>query len=452
MFWIKNAGSPTKPVTVCSSRNIHSIPLPQPTPPPEDTPERKRVREELSAKCGFDIRGNLNMAQKSKVRAVASQIAKRMNQETAAIDRSRKTVQNLADLLESDYSARPDVVAKHFPAHYRQFYPKDIITPNGWYSPRSLGSVFAAADAMRLEVDTPGLSGPANPVLTQIEGLVIAGHLWSKVKCPVFFLSKGLAEAVDATYVPDTYAPPPFQWPLPSFALMMGRGMLRLGGKDVSAILYSRTTHADDIVRVPRPVFDNGGPFDKLYREIWSCRDVVATRDPDAPPRLLQLITLVMADGDTVTRELVDFRTLDQGRSSALGADEAELATLCADSLPALLYAVKVLLILQHSPALVERVSEVVHEPGKPKRSKFDPNAKWSANFLGRNYQMRGSEGSGKEGSGTRRPHIRRGHARSQPYGPGRSLTRERWIEPIRVNWSKWKPGDPLYIDHETLE
>ncbi len=407
-----------------------------------DSKEENKILDKITREVGFDCRGILTPAQKAIVRRHATKMKGEITGEEVVLDKKWRSVRDLIQLMDLSHSERPAFVAKTWPLHYRRFYPKDIAVPNGYYDPTIIGAVFACADVMRMDYVDGAKKG--HDALNQVQGLVIAGHLWASIKCPVFFLSKGLAEAIDATDLPDTYAPPPLQWPLPSFALMLGHGMLQLEGQDVASILYSRTSSD---LRIGKPVFD-GGAFDRLYHEVWTCREIVATRPPDTTSPL-QTLTIVMANGDSTTREFVDFEDLNYSHNRFVLASSSEASDLLErNCLPVLLYALKLLLVLQHSPGLVERVSDVVQEHGKPKRSRFDPNARWSANFMGRNYRMRGAGG---EGEGDKRPHLRRGHARRQHYGAGRALVKDIWIEPVLVNRSKWKPGDPLYVEGNTV-
>lgn len=401
-----------------------------------DSKEENKILDKISKQVGFDCRGVLTLAQKAIVRRTAQKMKSEIRTEEISLDKKWGSVRNVIRLMDTPHDKHPEFLRQTFPVHYRRFYPKDIVTPKDYYDPATLGGVFACADVMRMDY-IDNRDGASHTALEQIQGIVIAGYLWAKIKCPTFFLSKGLAEAIDATDLPNDYAPPPLKWPLPSFALMLGHGMLQMGGQDVAAILYARSS---DEFRISKPIFDSGA-FDELYHDAWTCREIVAERPPEGSSPL-QLLTIIMANGDTTTREFVDFEDLDYSPNRYVIASANETsAILQADCLPALLYAIKLLLVLQHSPGLVERTSDVVHEHGKPKRSRFDPNAKWSANFMGRNYRMRGAGG---EGEGDKRPHLRRGHARRQHYGAGRKLIKDIWIEPVFVNRAKWKPGDPV--------
>ncbi len=419
------------------------------------TKHEEDLFDKMSAQLGFDIRGELNSAQMAAVHRIAGIMRKEMENGLGTLGQMEsrvKATRTLINLLESDHHSRADIVQKTFALHYRRFYPKDIAVPAGYYDPRLLTGPFICADIMRMDHDDGGRNMKQETSRQQVQGIVIAGYLWAKIKCPTFFLSKGLAEAIDATDLPDDYSPPPLKWPLPAFTVMMGKGMLRFKDQDVAAVIYARAPKTEPI-KIGRPVFD-GGAFDRMHAETWSCVDIEAIPPPDEdttnlpadPHAGLQLLTFVLANGDTVSREFLDYCPMDiSDNRFILGATSESSGPLRNDSKLLMLYAVKLLLVLQHSPHLVERTSSVVQEPGRSKRSQFDPNAKWSANFMGRNYRMRGADGVA--GDGNKRPHLRRGHARRQRYGPGRTLIRDKWIEPVFVNGSKWKPGDPLHVD-----
>ena len=56
----------------------------------------------------------------------------------------------------------------------------------------------------------------------------------------------------------------------------------------------------------------------------------------------------------------------------------------------------------------------------------------WTPNIIRKNYTLKG-ENSATHAGVSPRMHWRRGHMRQQPYGEGRSLRREQWIEPTLI-------------------
>jgi len=416
--------------------NPDRIPLPT-------TPAQEQVSKALCDRVGFDIHGDLTPEQKIHLNRASKQL--RDAHGTSQDLKGRiAAMRDLKTFMGASHGDRAECVRKFFAAHYQRFYPKNIVCPDGYYDPKHLTGTFTISDIMRMERIDP--SQPEDTAKEQVKGIAIAGHLWARIKCPTFFLSKGLAEALDATDLPRDYAPPPMKWPLPAFAVMLARDMLKFQGLDVASILYSRRTISES-VRIPSPVFDQNGPFDRMFREVWEIKDLII--EPGDPVPDLQTVTFVLENGDAMSQEFVDGEPYGGKPVYVMGGTVEASQSLNDGALDLLLHALKLLMVLQHSPDLVGRESAVVHEPGRQRYRSFDPAAKWSPNFLGRTYRMRGA-GEGHSGDG-KRPHLRRGHARRQRYGPGRTLVEERWIEPVIVNASKWRPGDPVAVLSEIV-
>lgn len=316
------------------------------------------------------------------------------------------------------------MLAEQYPGFVEQFSPRRYESVGPYVGTRDIGLRMAMSV---ITSTTPGLPKDDPTDIVTLTSLKL-----SEIRVPTFFVAPDFFRAAVASKTPDmTWAD--VQWPVDAILFMVPRGVLNSPADGpVEAIAVAR--HAKG------PVVERGHPrLMPFQRDLPEARVsyVAFTQNfasfsghnqldraiTDLVPGNLSGLVMTDENGDPV------FDTLTPAESDFLSS----ISSLCA----------RLLLLSSARGDLIQR--ETLKRKGT-----LGPKGKselWAPNIIGAKYRLpchHDGEAGSRHG---RRPrmHLRWGHIRNQRHGPGLTLVKTRWIEPM------WVAVDSGSADAEAL-
>lgn len=317
-----------------------------------------------------------------------------------------------------------ETIRRENPAVCNLANPKDIHTPPGFMNPKLIvPSVWAAAEAVQL------MDSPARDLT------IHAGHVAfnEMIRCqvPTFFVSSDLCDAMMHTTPPEDMMIEELRFP--------GSGLLFVLPIEFTMRFVNREVPFLVVAKVPpyyvckSPIRVGGRPIKEL---ISTADDGKTANDRDV---IIVYSCVTEPDGTPVNyathsptghqlREIlnVDIKYYTKFTTKPDNVDEDKEIS---NKLTAL--GLNLLLAMTIRPDLITR--EMVLNPTKKKDGKVVRRAVWRPNFLGENYRVK-REGPQGGTHASPKVHYRLGHVRSQRHGPGNTLRKDIWIEPVWVN------------------
>ncbi len=296
--------------------------------------------------------------------------------------------------------------------------PRRIQTPAGYHYPKCVAAgMFLLLSQGRMKC---ALGEPQVPTEITAHGIVyeVVRH-----GVATFFIRDEFARAVAATDLPSDFSLDDLHWPLAGMVVAFPLEFLReYLGREVcfvyAANLEAGEHHAPALAGCPAVIT----PKAKIGWQWYAMGD-----------RGLESFVSSYFRGNRVNEAITNYGYTDY--TLVKDQDGVEADRVATDRLSSLM--LKLLVVLNTRPNLIERGSCI--RPEKVKRGRVKHHALWSPNLIGWRYQpARSQESTGTHASP--RMHWRRGHIRNQPHGPGRTLRRLIWLEPVLVGISVTSP------------
>lgn len=298
--------------------------------------------------------------------------------------------------------------------------PRRVQAPAGYHSPKCVSTgLFLLLGNSRLKDRVGEALLPTEITAHGIAYQVIRHRM------PIYFVREQFARAVMATDLPHDFTLEDLHWPMAGMVLAFPPGFMKeVVGKE-TCFVYTANCDAGE------------------YRvsAFAGCPAVVLPKSKvgwfwyaTGPRGLETFVTSFFRDervNEVITRNAyTDFT----GIKDAQGVEQDRVAT---DRVSALM--LKLLVVLNTRPTLVEQGT--CTRPEKRKHGRVKQHALWSPNLIGWWYCVAGA-GDYNGSHASPRMHWRRGHVRNQPHGPGRTLRKLIWLEPVLVGVSEAKTAD----------
>ena len=302
-----------------------------------------------------------------------------------------------------------------FPEMHRSFYPRKLRLPSGYYRPDLLPLV--AVDFL-LDVQSKGDAQALD------NGATIAGvlALLQSHRCPTYFVSPELSDAMVRTAPPESMLFREVQWPFPAIQFVLNKKWsVEHFGHHITTLIIGR----------PEP----GSTL-----EVKSNKATVPSFKVVMPSIKVGLLMYHVASpedqcmGCCSERFLMEHTIESQATCEARVIGDLQWDKIIAMRKSLMQFVVSCLLIMSEVPDLVdsERVIIPGRSTGKGQTKRVIEPALWEPRWLGKNYVHPHEHGGGHHASPE--THWRRGHWRRQAHGKGRLDRRLTWIKPMLVN------------------
>lgn len=287
--------------------------------------------------------------------------------------------------------------------------PRRVQSPAGFHSVKCVASgLFLLLANSRLR---ERLGKPLIPSAITAHGIA---YEVIRRQVPLYFVREEFLRAVMATDLPTDFTLDDLHWPLPGLVLAFPPHVMREFVGRETCFVYAANCDAGEH---PAPA-GVGGPAVVLPRSkvgwFWFAM---------GPHGLETFVTSFFRDervDQVITRNGYTDYT---GIKASMDIADDHAAT---DRVSTLM--LKLLVVLNTRPGFVETGGCV--RPEKRKHGRIKQHALWSPNLIGWHYvQSKTVDGTHAKP----RMHWRRGHVRNQPHGPGRTLRRLIWVEPVLV-------------------
>lgn len=297
--------------------------------------------------------------------------------------------------------------------------PRRIQAPSGYHSPKCV------AAGMFLLLSQGRMKSALGEELVPTE-VTAHGIVYEVIRHGVatFFVRDDFARAVAATDLPSDFTLDDLHWPLPGMVIGFPPAFMReYMGRDVCFVYAANLDAGDHHVLALRGCPSVVTPKAKIG---WQWYSMGALG--------LESFVSSYFRGDRVNETIMNYGYTDY--TEAKDRDGVEADRVATDRVSALM--LKLLVVLNTRPNLIERgecVRQVRWKHGRIKQHEL-----WSPNLIGWRYQPARS-GETAETHASPRLHWRRGHVRNQPHGPGRTLRRLIWLEPVLVGIGVTSPA-----------
>ena len=293
------------------------------------------------------------------------------------------------------------------PEAWQIVYPRAYQEVGEYYSPRLLAADLLSAFLVRSHAERNKM----RLGLPDQHALVSASVL-AKLRVPTFFVSRSLLEALVQTRPPQAIDWRSLHLPFEAAAFIFPRGSLVDPQKDEMGFVWYARTRKNTIYADPlQPGFTYTVEEDKLF-----FRGAGSTTLTSFMHGFTESVHATISMVDLSGRESTDLgqsnQALNQGEASLLEA--------------AISLTLGILLVMLARPELIQAGAFT------GKRSKAGTEF-WTPNIIGGKYRAQGAEVRGTGTASSPRLHWRRGHWRDQPFGQGRLLHKNLWIEPTLV-------------------
>lgn len=281
--------------------------------------------------------------------------------------------------------------------------------PAGYLTAQQLGLRLAVAVSSAAASKEYGADDP----VTMVHGAIAENII--QLQVPVWWIGKDLVEALQATDLPPGLRFADVPYPLPSFALILPRGLIKDGeGGDVEYIQCNVTPVEEDL---------------KYHRGLFTVSTMVSFNPAGAPskPGPAYHNTEFLDDAIVQAFQGINERPiLSYGYAEHVDGDTDMVKRIARVAISAsfLLASRPDLVEAQENP--IRRVRSSLHGGGKVPLQ--------SLRWLGRTYRtIRPSPVPGQGTHASPRLHWRRGHWRDQRIGEGRKQRKIVWIQPVLV-------------------
>lgn len=290
------------------------------------------------------------------------------------------------------------------PKIWKLCYPRHYQVGNIYASPKQLASEMVALYAAypsRKQMP-PHEQGLISQALCGAAGLIL-------LRVPIFFVAPDLLRAVQMSIPPVDLDWVTLHLPFGSAAFALPRGSLShpVSG-EISYVWYSRIRKGQ-----PFPKFGDAKYQGLAEDDFFLVRGTCA--ESKEAPSFQRFIT----SSETPTLNLKDFGAVAGKSGFGVTVEDSEVVSAITTLIFSLIFAMNAR----------KELWEHGHPTGKTAKSGVEF---WTPNIVGKGYVLKG-EHPGSHGGTSPRMHWRRGHMRQQPYGEGRSLRREQWIEPALI-------------------
>lgn len=302
------------------------------------------------------------------------------------------------------------VITSIAPQVWSKTYPRVYEETGRFHSPKL--AAYGLANGVLSAVLEGGLDTQSAGVMNQF----INACLVDKHNVPTFFITKSIVQACNATNLPDDMKWTSIPMPHPGMVLVFEKGSVQhpMGG-EVGYVSVSKHEPHTEISHSSCPGITRrllNGAFIVTFmahetQELFTYDLAVS----DANPYIRNVMTT-----DIVTHDAEMFL------AAPVTASEVHFNQVMS------VLAIKIILLMNARP---EQISE-----GKMrKRVNLGGGSKrefWTPNIVGHSYKVAQQQDS-EPGDGKKRMHWRRGHFTRHPYGPGRTLRKTIWIEPMLI-------------------
>lgn len=325
---------------------------------------------------------------------------------------------NTKPITLTEFESLIPVFTKKMPELYHSFYPRRLRLPAGYYRPDLLPLVVAdfLLDVQRKSRDDE------NNALN--DGSTIAGMfaLMQSCRCPTYFVSPELSDAMVRTAPPESMLFEEIKWPFPAIQFVLNRQWsIQHFGHHITTLLVGRPQQGSTLEVM---CHDTGVPDFKVTMP---------------KTNIGFLMYHVAAPGDQCMgccseRFLMDETIESQVACPARVVGELKWDAVLATRKAIMQFVVSCLLIMTEVPDLVdqERVIMPGRSTGKGSSKRVIEPTLWEPRWLGKNYVHPHEHGGGHHASPEM--HWRRGHWRRQAHGKGRLDRRLLWIKPMLIN------------------
>jgi hypothetical protein len=303
----------------------------------------------------------------------------------------------------------PEVSVKDFIKYISHREPDlwRLVNPRVYKHTDQYGSpkVASAAIASSIMFRSHGAQSPISM------NICMGADILSRYDFPHLFVHKELLNAVSATEPPDNLRWDSINLPYDAATLMLPKGWLKCGEYTYDFLTYARIR-----------------PFTQMQ---IAGEELITTKDtfmvftmPNEPPKLITQLTINSGESPYVSTNQIPIAPIENISiwDEPLSADEDLFMANCLGLV------FRLLLAMESRPTLLSRGQRlrVSHKKSRPSLEI------WTPNIVGLNYRYSKGEGH-SEGGGHVRMHWRRGHFTRQAYGPGRTLRKTLWLEPVLV-------------------
>jgi hypothetical protein len=289
--------------------------------------------------------------------------------------------------------------------------PRRIHAPPGYFA---TDSVAAGLFTILQETLLRGTL-PESAITTAVASHVIAFQV-IRYRVPTYYIAEDFARAVAATDLPHDLRAEDLHWPMPGIVLGFPvRFMLDYLGREVCFVNAANI----DAGRYAAPAILETLKIDVSRPNVaWQCwvqhdsqiKSCVASHFRDGP----------------VDEAVHNTTYLDYDKTQSATTHEYAKAFLAR--LSALMF--KLLVVLNTSPRFVEAGRCI--RPQKIRHGRVKLCELWSPNVIGGGYRVAQENPNGGTHASPRL-HYRRGHLRNQPHGPGWSMRKLIWVQPVLV-------------------
>ena len=317
--------------------------------------------------------------------------------------------QVVANLLETDLT----------PEDWKKLCPRRIAGPQNYVRHELISMIYASQYLLIKQ----GVL--ANWNWSNSSAAIVANALMQlPLRIPTWYLGEDLLLAILQTDFPEELTFQELKLPMPGFTLMLpmtARSYRALGDRYLPFMQFSM---------VPKDRVEPGrsGQANDMYVLFFSIQD--RNMDPSE-------LTLSARPEDRVNRyvqdELEDLVAEDLKRHPGIKLTTSTPERDREAMQLAFRILVGTLAIMTSRPGLVETQTEPCRKEKKNPKGQITQEELWHPNFIGRSYRMR-SEVTEAGTHASPRMHWRRGHMRDQPHGPGRTLHKMIWLEPVLIN------------------
>lgn len=326
----------------------------------------------------------------------------------------------LAEAETNGVAAETKVVLRTVPDWLRAAYamiaeprlallePRKLVPPGGYHTAQCIP---AGLDCI-LKINEQKSDHERLP--TEISAQAIVYQIIN-CRVPVYYVAEDFIRAVAATELPHDFTLADLHWPLP--AMVIGfpiRFMCEYLGRETCYVCAAEFEAGD-----------HRCPFLPATPVITTSRAKVAFFWYACPEGKLESFVSSYWKEDRVDEIVEKYTYTDY---TGAEAPRVQADKECCDRLSALMF--KLLVVLNTRPDLVEPgacVRAATTRKGKT-RSEL-----WSANIIGARYRVLRQKTLPTGTHASPRLHWRRGHLRNQPHGPGRTLRKLVWIEPMLI-------------------
>jgi hypothetical protein len=290
------------------------------------------------------------------------------------------------------------------PRIWRLCYPRSYQVSSIYASPKQLAGELVAIYAVypsrkQMPLHEQGMLAQA---ILGAAGLV-------QLRVPIFFVAPDLLRAVQLSIPPVDLDWVNLHLPFESAAFALPRGSLSHPEHgEISYVWYSRMRKGMPFPRFGEAKY-HGIAEDDLFLVRGTCAEAKEA------PSFQRLI----AHSEAPTLDLKDHHAVVGKAGFGVTDEDSDVVSAITTLIFSLVFAMN--------------ARRGLWEHGRPTGKTAKSGVEfWTPNIIGKGYVLKGHQ-TGAHAGTSPRMHWRRGHMRQQPFGEGRRLRREQWIEPSLI-------------------